>query len=421
MSSQLNRMVVCLSLTTALTTTGTAWAQQDLEEPDPNVTVQDRPRPDYDPLGIRAGTFLVFPSLSLEGGYDDNVYAESNDEDDDFFATLRPEIDARSDWNRHALNFGVAAEGARYLEEDNNDYLDFFSNAEGRLDISRDNILTGGIEVNRLHEDRESPDDAGQGQDVTEYWNPIARLAYRRNFNRIYTQIGADLTRFDFKDNDDINEDDRDRNQYRGRLRAGYEISPRISAFGEGIYEIRDYDQTPNDQGVDRNSEGYSLRAGTEIDITGLLFGEVALGYTHREYDDDTLDDVGGLGGGGTLTWNVTPLTTIIFEGTGEVRETTVSFEGDEASGRFDKEVAVDVTHELLRNVLLNATASYTRSDFEGTSRSDDIYRAGGGITYLINRNLSLDASYRYSKRDSDDNDAEFTRNIVLLGITARL
>ena len=33
----------------------------------------------------------------------------------------------------------------------------------------------------------------------------------------------------------------------------------------------------------------------------------------------------------------------------------------------------------------------------------------------------TLDATYRFTKRDSDDNDVEFDRNIVLVGFTARL
>ena len=38
------------------------------------------------------------------------------------------------------------------------------------------------------------------------------------------------------------------------------------------------------------------------------------------------------------------------------------------ASARFENAVGVDVTHELLRNVLLNANTGYTRADFEGTA-----------------------------------------------------
>lgn len=420
MSFKLNRLVACLAMGTALGLSGAAWAQ-DLDAEDPNVTVQDRERPDYDPLGIRAGTFLVFPSLTVQGGYDDNVYATNDDEQDDFFATVRPEVEARSDWNRHQLDLGVAAESGTYLEEDDNNYLDFFSNAAGRVDITRDSALTGALQFNRLHEDRDSPDALGEGQEITTYTQPTARLSYRQNFNRLFAIVGTDFTRYDYEDSDDVNEDDRDRNQYQGRLRTGYQVSERLAGFAEGIYEVRDYDQTPNDQGFNRNSDGYIVRGGVEVDFTGILFGEAALGYSHREYDDDDLNSVGGLNGAAGLTWNVTRLTSVIFTAEADIKETTVDFEGDEASARFDKGFSVDVTHELLRNVLLNGNADYTRSDFEGTSRSDDIFGLGAGVSYLINRNLSLDATYRWSKRESDDGDAEYTRNIVLVGVTARL
>ena len=46
---------------------------------------------------------------------------------------------------------------------------------------------------------------------------------------------------------------------------------------------------------------------------------------------------------------------------------------------------------------------------------------AGAGASYLINRNFSIDAGYRYSKLWSDDNEEEFDRNVVRIGVTARL
>lgn len=420
MNSKLNRLPIWLALTTALCTPSIVAAQSG-EEPSPNVTVQERSRPDYDPIGIHAGSYFIYPSLTVEGAYDSNVFATKRDEKDDFFATIAPRISAQSDFSRHQLNFTVGAEGAAYDQYNSNNYLDFFTDANGRLDITRDDTLSGALGVSRLHEDRSSPDSTGRGEDVTKYWQDVLRLSYRHNFNRFYGLIGGDITRFDFEDNGDINEDDRDRNQYRGRLRLGYNISERFSGFFEGAYDVRRYDNTPNDAGVDRNSQGYALRAGTEIDITGILFGELAAGYTHRTYDDDSLNSVGGLGGGGKLTWNVTPLTSIIFEARGEVQETTVVVDGEPATADFEKAVSVDVTHELLRNVLLNANAAFIRDDFEGTDRTDNTFQAGAGVTYLINRHLSLDATYRFSTRDSEGTDADYSRSLVRLGITARL
>lgn len=418
MSYKLNKMAVCLAMGTALGLSGAAWGQ-DADADNPNVTVQDRERPDYDPLGIRAGSFLVFPELGIEGGYDTNVYASNDDEQDDFFATVRPAVEARSDWSRHALNVGFGAEAAQYAQEDDNNYEDFYFDTTGRLDITRADSLSGALEFDRLHEDRESPEDEGEGTEITSFYQPVARLTYRHNFARFYTQVGADLTRFDYEDSGDVNEDDRDRNQYRGLLRVGYEISPRIETFVLGTYDIRRYDETPNDQGINRDSEGYTGRAGLGVDFTGILFGEASVGYTQRDYEDD--DSVGGLSGSAGLTWNVTQLTSILLNAESEIRETTVTFEDDEATARLDSRIGLDVTHELLRNVLLNANTSYTRSDFEGTSRVDDTYEVGGGVTYLLNRNLSLEATYRYSNRQSDESDSEFARNIVLLGVTARL
>ena len=172
---------------------------------------------------------------------------------------------------------------------------------------------------------------------------------------------------------------------------------------------------------VSRNSHGYRAAVGTEVDITSILFGEMSVGYSWRDYTSNQLSDANGWGAEGSLTWNATPLTSVILTASTGIDETTVIFEGDAAEANFQNTVALDVNHELLRNVLLNANVGYARDDFEGTSRTDNIFAAGAGVSYLLNRNLSVDARYRFTTRDSDDNDIEFNRNIVLVGLTAKL
>jgi hypothetical protein len=425
MHPKLNKIMVWLGLTTAICTPGYAWAQQqDVDEPDPNVTVQNRPRPDYDPLGIRAGSFFIFPSLSLSGQYDDNVFATDDNEDSDVGAILAPAIDVNSDWSRHALNFSVGATGAAFYEYQKNNYLDFFAASNGRLDVTRDDIVSGGVRLDRLHEDRDSPDATDTGEDLTEYYRGDVNTQYRHNFARFFTTIGGGVQRLEYDDSaSDQNSERRDRNEYGGRLRVGYEVSPRLDVFVQGDYSYRDYDEDQIFQGqfVDKNSHGYRGRVGADVDITGLIFGEAAFGYNVRDYESGELDDVNGWGANGSLTWNVTPLTSIILDLSSEIDETTVEYDGDVATANFQNSAGLDVTHELLRNVLLNANIGYERDEFQGTSRTDNIYSAGGGVTYLINRNLSLNANYRYTHRDSDDDTAEYGRNIVLVGITAKL
>ena len=73
------------------------------------------------------------------------------------------------------------------------------------------------------------------------------------------------------------------------------------------------------------------------------------------------------------------------------------------------------------QRVAERATSATPATTSRARAARDNIFWAGAGVSYLLNRNLSLDAKYRFTKRDSDDDEVEFDRNIVLVGITARL
>jgi hypothetical protein len=429
MNPTIKRTAATLALTTALSASGMAVAQQNAtqtDDPDPNVTVQDRERPEYDPLGIRAGSFLIYPSLSLSGQYDSNVFTTSDDEESDVALITSPQVQINSNWSRHALNFAAGATGAVNKEYSENNYLDAYAAATGRLDVRRDDIVSGTLRFDRLHEDRDDPDNE-TGEDnrgnLVRYYSGLIDGQYRHNFARFFTVVGAGVKRLEYEDIGDRELSNRNRTEYGGRGRLGYQLSPRIGTFVQGNLSYRDYDDDQIINGVeaDRSSTGYRASVGTTVDITSILFGEMSVGYEGRNYETSELKDSGGFGANGALTWNVTPLTSVILDASSGVDETTVTFEGDTAEADLENQVGLDVTHELLRNLLLNANARYTRNDFQGTSRVDNTYDLGGGVTYLINRNLSVDATYRFTTRDSDDGEAEFDRNLVLIGITARL
>ena len=128
-------------------------------------------------------------------------------------------------------------------------------------------------------------------------------------------------------------------------------------------------------------------------------------------------DEEDGIGYGIDLTWTPTLLTTVTASGGGDFRPTTQ----DEAEANFRSSVGLGVRHELLRNVILAANVDYYRDDFSGIDRTDNTISAGGGVSYLINRNFSVGAGYNYTTRSSDEDDEEFNRNLVRIGVTGRL
>ncbi len=79
----------------------------------------------YEPLGIRAGAFRIFPSTDASLTYNDNVYATKDDTDSDFVAVVGPEINVQSDFSRHAVGFNVFSRVGRYFQETKEDYWDY--------------------------------------------------------------------------------------------------------------------------------------------------------------------------------------------------------------------------------------------------------------------------------------------------------
>jgi hypothetical protein len=386
----------------------------DAQEPDPNVPVTARPRPDYDPLGIRAGGFLIYPSTSVSGSYNDNILATNDDEEDDFIFTVSPQIAARSNFPRHSLNFVVQSDVGRYVDHTDEDFWDFNAATAGRLDITRNNRLTGTLNAGRKHEARDDPDDPGAdvSREPVKYWVYGGSAGFEQDFNRVNFGLLGTFERNDYEEQD-ANEDERDANLYGGRLRAGYFVSPRINAFLQGGYEREQRDASNRSQ---RDNNVYSVGVGTAIDFTGLLFGEANVGWATQEFDDSQFQGGSGLTYGVNLTWNPTQLTSLRLDGAGGYEPSDVG------ASNLTSQIGLLVDHELLRNVLIGGEVSYTRDDFQDAGgRTDNRFDVGPDITYLLNRYLSVGAGYVFTKQDSDDSQEEFTRNVVTLRLTAQL
>jgi hypothetical protein len=385
------------------------------QAPSPNVPVTQRDRPEFDPLGIRAGSFLIFPSIGVSESYDTNVFATPDDEVDDFITQVEPNVEVVSNFSRHALSLSAGADVAFYASETDENYQDFFVNGDGRLDVTRDSALTADVTAGRFHIGRDDPEDVGTAEPI-EYWNYGGALAYTHAFNRLNFRLTTRAEREDYLDTNGISNEDRNVNEYDVLLRTGFLVSPRFNTFVEGRYNIED--RTDEDPGEpSRDSDGWEARIGTEVDITALLFGEAFVGYRKQYFKDDAFDSEDGFSFGVDLTWNPTTLTTVNLAGGADFEPTVQAG----ASSDFETRIALAVDHELLRNVLIGGTAAYERDDFTGIDRLDETYEIGARATYLLNRYLYLRGGYTFEDRTSDDPDEEFTGHLFTIGITAQL
>lgn len=390
--------------------------------------VQDRDRPAFQAVGVRLGSFLVYPSVDLSVIYDDNLFADATDTDD-FFFRVSPQVRVESNFPRHALNFQADLNNDTYFDQSSEDRTEYGVRSTGRLDITEGTSFRGDVQFEERREDRGSPDAVGAAADPVEFnrFQGTGELSYRPGRGSI--SIGGTYENFDFDDVSLIgggvqNNDDRDRDVYSGFGRIGYEVSPGYEVFALGLYGQTDYDSALDDNGVNRDSDFYTVEGGTRFELTNVIAGEVSVGYTNEDFDDPALQTVDGISANADVEWYVTRLTTILLGASRRVQETTIA--GVDSGGApavasafINTVIDIGVDHELMRNVILSAGFRYDLREYEGITREDDTYEADVRAIYLLNRNLSIAAEYRYEQRDSTAPTEDFESNIV--GLTLRV
>jgi hypothetical protein len=422
-----------VALAVSIAVSDAASAQQ-LTRPLPEAaprgeTVATRARPELDPLGIRAGTFLIYPKLGVDETYNDNVFAVNNGEKDDFITDIKPELSVESNWANHALNFRTGADAGLYSEFSRLDYTDWFVSGDGRLDITRDSAFFAGGGIAHEHEDPGEPDAPSDAKNPTEYDLINGSGRYVQKFGRFRGIGEATILRLDYDKTNTVagpstSNAGRDRNTYAGGMQLGYEFVPSYEAFVRAEGNERRYDQRETG-GVERNSQGYNAVVGVSLDLGGVTFGDVYAGYLEQYYEDNAFNTLSAPTFGGALTWNATTLTTLNARVARVVQETTQTAPtGAASSGILRTTGGLSADHELLRNLILTAGVTITNDDYQDIKRNDYYYITGVGARYLMNRNVYANIGYQFVRHTTDGRDTtdnSYYQNLVRIGLEAQL
>jgi hypothetical protein len=384
-------------------------------------TVRSRQRPEVAPLGVHAGSFFLFPSITNGLSFTDNVFAAESHKKSDFLYTLAPQINVRSDWNQNSVELAAGGRLGFYFDQTGENYKDAFASAAGKLDVSSSTVLHGKLGIQRDHEERGDPNEVN-GSEPTVFYTYAGTVDGSHRFNRLTLSAGGDVRRIQYDDtaavgNTTIDNSDRNRVEYRPGVKAAYEFSPGYSGYVRAEGDIRQYDKTFDSDGFKRDSKGFDVVGGASVDLTGLLFGDFFAGIRQRYFDDARFDSITGPVVGSTLTWIPTGLTTVKLKIDNQVIEST----GINTSGYTSTGAGLSVDHELLRNLILSAGLGARYDDFEGISRTDKFFYGTLGADYLMNRYLTLGGRYTFSNRDSNTANADYTSNLFALMLTAQL
>ncbi|MDH5564970.1 MAG: outer membrane beta-barrel protein, partial [Nitrospirota bacterium] len=377
-----------------------------------------------DPSTLRAGSFLLNPEVTISELYDDNIFATRKDEQDDFITIISPSLQIQSDWTQHRLNVLSGANIARYVNDDLQNYEDYWVEADGRYDLSGRANVFGGARFSHLHIPRTSPNEVF-GTKPTIYREIGSHVGIFNRWDKVSIRLGGTYERLDFDNvsssTGEINNDDRDRNSYGVGSRLGYVLSPRYEAFVQGAYDNRTYDAArccaSGGMLYDRDSQGFNLATGLNLTLTDTLTAEVLGGYLKQDYADSNLKDVSAVDFGGLLRWRATPATTVRGFLDRSVEETIVTG----ASSYVNTQVGARISHRMKPRLTVNVNLGYSHVDFQGISRLDHVMEGGAGFKYRVHPNFFLTADYQLLHRDSNVRTVDYFQNLVQVGVGGEL
>jgi hypothetical protein len=393
-------------------------------------------------LGYRVGRFVVQPTAVTGLAYDDNIDADNDDRVDDFIWVGGVGVRGEALLRRHAFGFDAVAATSRYFQNSSEDEVSWVVGADGRLDLTRRSELAGRVSYTRAEESPESVDrDTDADDSVFHQLN--SSVTYDHRFTRSSLAVATSANRTEFEDSAEA---DRDRWRYRIAPSVSYDIRPRLTADLSPSYARTDYD-TEDDAGRDQDEEDYEVQAGLSYTVSPRLSTRGFVGYSWFRPADDDEDDEQGFTFGGSLTYEVGERTTASLAAQRTIREdTTVTFSGslnhafdsrtsvglaanrsfrdtnvDGATSEINSSISGNVRRVIRSDMTLTASAGGAREEFQGIDREDDSIFARLTYDWAFHRAVSLTVSYRYSQRFADQPDDDFYRNIVFIGLTARL
>jgi hypothetical protein len=148
------------------------------------------------------------------------------------------------------------------------------------------------------------------------------------------------------------------------------------------------------------NYNDIAVLGGFDYDADGVIRYRALIGYEVRSFQNAQFKTIQAPIFEASAIWTPTGLTTV----TGTVGRLIQAASATSSSTFTETYAQLRVDHEYLPNVLLRADIGAYYADYSAGGGNQAYYTAGVGITYLLNRNMQVAASYDFTGRQSNGN-----------------
>ena len=366
----------------------------------------------YDPIGIRVGSFVYFPEVTVAGETTSNVLRQSPARDDTSVELLTR---ARlvSNWNVHALEFNASGLTSFHNDFPSENDAAWNVEARGRLDVSR-NTNVQGLIAHDVRQEGRSAIDAAQFGDRAVVAADTADLTLNHRFNRLSVQLRGGYDDIDYGPSGTGNSNaDRDTRVATEAIRTTWQFKPSFSIFGEIETNQRRYNVAAVADGFSRDSDGQRFRAGVDFGSTArIIRGEFSLGHGSQDPSDPGLSDVDGVLIDANVAWRISEPTTLRFLARTDLYDTNTAG----SAGVVSRALGVEARHVLRRHLVATAGLTYTDQDYDDVPIRESEVRSSLLLEYYVNREWTVFSQWEHINYDSNLPDNSWVANDLRVG-----
>ncbi|MEX6505095.1 outer membrane beta-barrel protein [Jiella sp. M17.18] len=364
-------------------------------------------------VGIRAGTFILYPQLIQTLGLSSNIDATAGGKGGAFTETT---VSTRllSDWSMNEAEINSTLTYRRNFAGETRSDPDAALDGRLRLDLSHDTVATlrGAVEYKRENASDISDSytttqkagvvDGSVSAELSHDFTPITLTGTATAARESYTDLPGGGT---------VNDN---YTTLTTALRTSYDLSPALKPFIEASIGRRLFDTDyPSATGtLNRNAWIPALRAGVSIDVTEKIRGEIAAGYAWKRPDDPAAERTSAPTVDANLVWSAQRGTDVTLSA-----RTTFEPEPTGASTTTSYQGAVGIRQQAGERTNLTAVlrAQYKNSTLP--ANDETLLTGEAGFTYWFNRSMALTGLYSHSQDFSQVKDASYHVDTVSLGV----
>lgn len=358
--------------------------------------VSERSETAYSPRGIKAGGFIVTPTVHTTVAYDSNVF-KLPDGQSDIVSYNSGDVQASSNWSRHALNFQAHVDNQSYADLKSENATEWNLSSGGVLNIFQRHTLSLDADYGHFVVNRNAVGELNRTARPVRYDRSGVTAQANLVGAAITGQVSASIKKYDYDNAESLTGQflDQQFRDFTQKIVGGtveWQGKPGSSIFLSVEQQWRDYRVR---QIGNFDFQATTAYIGYSGDVTPVFHVRAGIGLLSSRYDDPAFKDSLRPSFDVNALWSVTPLTSIGMTATRTIQNGV----GSNATAQVLTTLELSAEHELLRSLVISTALANQTATSDLSEGDDKRWRGRVAARWSLNRRISFDGVVGAEKR----------------------